>query len=98
MSEAYQKQLLESRLEIQEETFDHISREIHDNVGQLLSLAKVQLNIALQNSQSELLNEIKNNVGQAMTDLRDIAKSLNATRLQQIPISEAFSHELQRIS
>lgn len=99
MSEAYQKQLLESRLEMQEETFDTISREIHDNVGQLLSLAKVQLNIAGQNvtADRDLLEDIKTNVGQAMTDLRDIAKSLSSERLQWIPLTQAVSQELQRI-
>lgn len=99
MSEAYQKQLLESRLEMQEETFDSISREIHDNVGQLLSLAKVQLNIARQSTDADkdLLEDIKSNVGQAMTDLRDIAKSLSSERLQWIPLTQAVSQELQRI-
>jgi len=99
MSEAYQKQLLESRLEMQEETFNSISREIHDNVGQLLSLVKVQLNIAEQNGTAgtDLLGDIKTNVGQAMTDLRDIAKSLSSERLQWIPLTQAVGQELQRI-
>lgn len=97
LEEEYQKNLLQSRLEIQEETFDNISREIHDNVGQLLSLVKVQLNIARQQPGDELLSEIKANVGQAMTDLRDIAKSLSTSRLQQVSIAEAVSQELQRI-
>lgn len=99
LSEAYQKQLLQARLEMQEETFDSISREIHDNVGQLLSLAKVQLNIAEQNdaADKDLLEDIKTNVGQAMTDLRDIAKSLSSERLQWIPLTQAVSQELQRI-
>ncbi len=99
LAEAYQKQLLQSRLEMQEETFNTISREIHDNVGQLLSLAKVQLNIAGKNDtpQPQLLDEIKANIGQAMTDLRDIAKSLSSDRLQRLTLAEAVQHELNRI-
>lgn len=99
MAENYQRQLLQSRLEMQEETFTTISREIHDNVGQLLSLAKVQLNIAQQHTQTDptLLDDIKANIGQAMTDLRDIAKSLSSERLQLIPLSQAIDQELQRI-
>ncbi|MGK6351085.1 sensor histidine kinase [Parapedobacter sp. DT-150] len=100
MDEAYHKQLLQARLEMQEATFNTISREIHDNVGQLLSLAKVQLNIAEQHEQIDktLLEEIKHNVGQAMADLRDIAKSLSSERLQQVTLSQAVSQELQRMS
>lgn len=96
---AYQKQLLQTRLEMQEETFSTISREIHDNVGQLLSLAKVQLNIAQQHSHTDslLINDIKSNIGQAMTDLRDIAKSLSSERLQLISLSQAVEQELVRI-
>src|SRR4029077_4791255 len=41
----FEKSLLHSRLEIQEQIFNSISGEIHDNVGQMLSFAKVQLNI-----------------------------------------------------
>lgn len=36
MEKQYAEQLLQSRLEMQEQTFDTISQEIHDNVGQLL--------------------------------------------------------------
>ena len=99
MESAYHKQLLQSRLEMQEETFDTISREIHDNVGQLLSLAKVQLNIAQQHHTTDmaLLDDIKANIGQAMTDLRDIAKSLSSERLQSIPLSQAVEQEMLRI-
>lgn len=35
----YDKELYKAQLEIQEQTFLEISREIHDNVGQFLSLA-----------------------------------------------------------
>lgn len=100
MAETYYKQLLQARLEMQEETFGTISREIHDNVGQLLSLAKVQLNIAGQHEMVDrtLLEEIKANIGQAMADLRDIAKSLSSERLQQITLAQAAKQELQRIA
>lgn len=40
---SYERELLKSQLEIQEQTFRHISQEIHDNIGQMLSLAKLNL-------------------------------------------------------
>src|ERR1700744_3678118 len=40
----FEKELLKTQLEIQEQTFQYISREIHDNIGQFISLAKLQLN------------------------------------------------------
>ena len=41
---SHQNALLQSQLEIQEQTFQNISREIHDNIGQKLTLAKLHLN------------------------------------------------------
>src|SRR5690349_10551155 len=39
-----EKELLRSQLEIQEKTFEKISQEIHDNIGQEISIAKLYLN------------------------------------------------------
>src|SRR5690349_3905693 len=40
----HEKNLLTTQIEIQEDTFQQISREIHDNVNLSLSLAKLTLN------------------------------------------------------
>ena len=100
MSREFEKQLLQSQLEIQEQTFSYISQEIHDNVGQILSLAKVQINI-MNESESmskDLLNEVKENVGKAMTDLRDISKSLSSERIRTLGIYETVCREAEQIN
>ena len=96
----FQQQLLQSQLEMQEQTFNIISQEIHDNVGQSLSLAKVQLNILERGGtlNISLLAETKDSVSKAMTDLRDIAKSLNSERIQQSSLPEIITQELTRVS
>ena len=100
MQATFKQEILQSRLEMQEQTFNSISQEIHDNVGQLLSLAKVQLSIAEQNNQTDkgLMTDIKNNISSALNDLRDIAKSLSTERIQQLAISQAIAQQLQRIN
>ena len=40
----YEKTILNTQLELQEQTFSDISREIHDNIGMSLTLAKLNLN------------------------------------------------------
>lgn len=99
LEKQYGEQLLQSRLEMQEQTFDTISQEIHDNVGQLLSLAKLQLSIVEQNEVTDkaLITDIKSNVGNALTDLRDMAKSLSTSRIQELTLLQAVEQELQRI-
>lgn len=100
MKTVFNDQLLQSRLEMQEQTFNVISQEIHDNVGQILSLAKVQLNIIDHNGTFDktLIADVKENVSKAMADLRDIATSLNSDRIQLSSLPEMIAHELNRIS
>lgn len=96
--EEFQKQLLQSQLEIQEQTFDHISQEIHDNVGQVMSLAKVQLSIMKETNNLDMVDEVKENISKALTDLRDIAKSLSSERIRSMSIVDAVRIETERIN
>jgi signal transduction histidine kinase len=100
LQNTFNQTLLQSRLEIQEQTFNYISQEIHDNVGQILSLAKVQINIMneSENINKELLDQVKENVGKAMSDLRDIAKSLSSERIKTVGIYETVANEADRIN
>jgi len=98
MRATFDKQLLESKLEIQEQTFEMISQEIHDNVGQILSLAKVQLGIMEQKQSVETVGNVKESISLAMTELRDIAKSLSSSRVQQVSLPESINQEIRRIN
>ena len=52
MENNYQNQLLMSRVEVLEQSFKYISEEIHDNIGQLISIVKMQL-YSIRNSSKE---------------------------------------------
>ena len=95
----FNEEILKSQLEIQEQTFTTISQEIHDNVGQLLSLAKVQANIIDQSETTDkaVLAELRDNIGKAMTDLRDMAKSLNSDHLRLLSLKDLIVPELARM-
>lgn len=96
----HKSELLKAQLEIQEQTFNTISQEIHDNVGQVLSLAKVQLNIIDQGEilNKELLADAKDSVSKALGDLRNIAKSLNTDCIRISSLPESISLEVKRIN
>lgn len=100
LHDSFSKTLLQSQLEIQEQTFNQISEEIHDNVGQILSLAKVQVNIMNESGEMnrEMLNEVKEYISKALTDLRDIAKSLNSERVRTLNIDTTVAYEVERIN
>jgi signal transduction histidine kinase len=68
-------------LEIQEQTFQEISREIHDNVGQILSLAKLglgTLDLDRKEEAKDSIMEISDILEKALDDLRHLSRTLNA--------------------
>src|SRR5690348_16855543 len=100
LKDSFEKQLLQSRLEIQDQILNSISQEIHDNVGQNLSLAKVQVNIIEEGGiyNKNGLMDIKESISRAIADLRDICRNLSSQRVQQLRIGELINAELQRIT
>jgi signal transduction histidine kinase len=98
----FEKDILQAQLEIQEYTFNSISAEIHDNVGQILSLAKIQVELYLmnmpENASAAKINEVKENIANAIVNLRDIAKGLSSDRILYLSIDETVAFELEKIA
>jgi two-component system, NarL family, sensor kinase len=86
--------LLQTQIEIQEQTLKTISQEIHDNIGQVLSLAKLNLG-TLQYGEDEKLNDTKNLVSKAINDLRDLSRSLHGDKIAELGLQEAVASELK---
>lgn len=95
----YDRELLQTQLEIQSQTFETISRELHDNVGTLLSIAMVHLRSQpdpVSNTTARMV-EVENLVNEAMDTLRDISRSLNPESITRTGWQQSFLHELERI-
>ena len=82
MSQEFERTLLRSKLEIQEETFSHISREIHDNIGQVLSMVRINLNTINHPSEHQKLELMDELVGKAISDLRNLSHMLNTDQIR----------------
>lgn len=91
-------QLLQTQIEIQEQTLKTISQEIHDNVGQVLSLAKLHLG-TFEDTESEYnknkITDTKQLVSKAINDLRDLSRSLHGDKIAELGLEEAISNELR---
>jgi signal transduction histidine kinase len=90
----FEMEKLQAQLEIQEQTLKTISGEIHDNIGQILSLVGLQLS-TLPTSNEEKLEHTSSLLNKAIADLRDLSKSLDTDRITSIGIIEALDYELQ---
>lgn len=96
----YEKNLLKTKLEMQEQTFQHISQEIHDNINLSLTLAKLNLNtIDWQDSKGTFVKVGTSTelLTKSISELSDISKSLNADIIIQQGLLQALREEIQRI-
>lgn len=77
MAIQFEQTLLASKLEIQEQTFTYIGQEIHDNIGQVLSLVRLNLNTIHCPAEPEKITMMDELLGKAITDLRSISHLLD---------------------
>lgn len=94
----FNEQLLRAQLEIQEQTFKQIAQELHDNVGQMLTLVNLNLNtLLLSDPENEKLENTKSFVTKVIQDLRNLSRSLNSDTICKTGIKKAVETELQVI-
>jgi two-component system, NarL family, sensor kinase len=96
----FQQELLKSQLEIKENTLQNISQEIHDNIGQVLSLVKLNLGNINTGSPDLLMQKIEDSyelVGKAIHDLRYLSKSMNTDYVTDMGLLRAVEHEVEMI-
>lgn len=97
---SYQNSLLQSQLEIQEQTFQNISREIHDNIGQKLTLAKLHLNTLSHDDLSKVTLQVNDSVSmisEVINDLSDISRSMNSEILLNNGLIKALEFEVVQL-
>jgi len=93
---AFDRELAESQIEIREETLRNISWELHDNIGQLMTLAKIQAQMAQE--RPELLAEVSETIGSGIDELRALSKLINPEALKSLSLKEAVSLEMERFN
>ena len=97
----FEEEIIKSQLETQEQTLQNISWELHDNVGQLLSVAKMQLNILqpdLSKKQKILVDETGELISKSLQELRSLSKLLNPEVIKNIGLEEAVQLEIDRFN
>lgn len=99
METTFQQTLLQSQLEIQEQTLKNISQEIHDNVGQVLTLAKLNLTTLMMNDTQapEQVKVSQQLIAKAINDLRSLSHSLNTEYVQNMGLVRSIEYELEML-
>lgn len=92
----FREEIIETQIEIREETLRNISWELHDNIGQMLTLAKIQLQNA--DDISEPVNEASETIGKCLTELRSLSKLINPDTFKNLSLVEALKLEIERFN
>lgn len=89
----YEQAVLKAKAEIQEETLKYVGQELHDNVGQLLSLIKLYLS----RPDTQQQTDVRQLIDQAIMDIRSLSHDLNINRVEQYPLADFIEQELSRV-
>ena len=97
----FKTELTNARLEIQEATLKNVSWELHDNIGQLLAVASIQLNVlnkkVSEENQKGLL-EAKSMVANSLAEVRALSRSLNNEVIDYVGLEASVKNEIDRFN
>jgi len=91
------QELLHAQLEVQEQTLSHISREIHDSIGQSISLAKLYITTIPPSSDHKTSKKVEDAIAlltKTMDDLRGLSNSLTLQELRDQGLAKAIESQL----
>lgn len=97
----FQEQISNIQIEIQEQTLKNIGQELHDNIGQLLSVANMQMsimNMQVQEAIKEQFAQTKNVVKDSLSEVRALSKSLNSDVIVNRGFQKSVENEVTRLN
>jgi signal transduction histidine kinase len=93
----HKEELLKTQTEIQKEIMQYIGREIHDNVGQKLTLSSIYLQqIVFENKAPQIsknINAVNTIINESLNELRHLSKSLTDDAIEYNSIIELLEKE-----
>lgn len=93
----FQKQLSEAKTEMRIQTLNYIAQELHDDIGQKLSVAKMMTNNSTHLAHEELCKEMNLLLGECIKDIRELSKIYVADNLADFNFIENLKLEVDRI-
>lgn len=95
-AQQFEKEIGESQIEIREQTLRNISWELHDNIGQLLTLAKIQLQSVPD--KPENIKDVNDNLTTILQEVRALSKVINPDYVSTIRLNEVLQLEMDRFN
>ncbi|KUJ63039.1 histidine kinase [Flavobacteriaceae bacterium CRH] len=96
----FQSELIKTRIEIKDQTLSEISKELHDNIGQIVSVGIMQLNMYINSGkaiQGNELHDLKEILAKSLDEIRILSRIINKDNLLQSDFIQAIKQDLERI-
>lgn len=97
MKRNFEAEILKTHLEVQEETMQTIGADLHDNIGQLLSLTSLTLNSVELDNADKARQKIDTAIDltlKSIKEMRLLGKLLQGDQLIGMGLAEAIRHEI----
>ena len=96
----FEEEITQAQTEIQEQTLKNIGWELHDNVGQLLAFASMQLSILKMQVTDDVKDKFKDTseaLKESLKEVRSLSRSLNNEVVLNIGFEKSITNELDRL-
>ncbi|WP_312075323.1 ATP-binding protein [Chryseobacterium sp.] len=97
-NEIHQKEILATQLEIQESTMKQIGRELHDNIGQKLTLVSLYTQQLLHENKvpdvTDRIEQVSQIINHSIEDLRSLSKTLTDNKIHHNGIVNLIQDEV----
>ncbi len=96
----FEKELALTQIEMKEQTLTYVGQELHDDLGQKLSVAKLLNNKLLAGKPEtdyETLEEINSILGECIRDIRGMAKTFITDNVEHFGIIDSTQREVDRL-
>lgn len=95
----YQKQISNTKAEMRIQTLNYIGQELHDNIGQKLSVARMMIGLSNGTDlNNEAILEVHSILGECIRDIRSMSKTLIIDNILDFDFLDAIEKEVERIN
>lgn len=98
--QAFEAEIAQAQTETQEQTLKNIGWELHDNIGQLLSFANMQLSILKMQVEDDIKEKFKDTseaLRESLAEVRALSKTLNNDVVLNLGFEKSITNELNRL-
>ncbi|TJY34137.1 histidine kinase [Pontimicrobium aquaticum] len=97
----FEEEIVKTKTEIQEQTLKNVGLELHDNIGQLLSVTNMQLSLISSLAQDSIKDKVEDTkaiISDVIKEVRGLSKVLNSEVVLNFGFQESLRTEIERLN